>query len=384
MDPPSIHLIEENVDLFLKEKLSTDDAILTSVKTILDLVMRLLHFEWDCSRDQVTKSIENMIVRAEANLQKRYKEHREVGTRLFEILEELEKPWRIQLKLALLPDHGLLPSLQANDSAAQELLTYADWKTANIKWLCNSKFFAPSSCPKMQVGKHGVYDSAEHYMETVHKVWVAMTFADGHGALAPHCRTRGQAGGVGCCNNPLWPVSIHSTTITDFRCRTRGCPRLVEYSCRIKAHDALCGECAARSVANHLSGPGQNASTHVYDCKVKHVKSDGILYLVEFKSRNAPPTIHWRTTKRLSPPNLVAIVRVSAKGVSLKETDQIKWGEVTYHAHNRDEERRRLAGELAINISSIDEIDPDFFEEGSSVVVVRSTKQNMKTLFCLQ
>jgi hypothetical protein len=361
IEPPLIHLCEEVVYSFFKESRSNDDAILTAVKTVLDVVTRLLQFEWDCARDLVKEGLSNIIVSAEGFLQKRLKEHREVGSRLLEVLEDLEKPWRIKMRE--------LPQLSTGVDDTAQALTYADWKTANIKWLCNPRFFAPSCCPTMQVGKSGVYDSAKHYMETVHRLWVAMTFSDGHAALAPSCRSRGQAG-VGC-NNALWPVSaVSGHTVSSFRCRSNGCSRPVEFSCRIKSHDALCGECASRSVARHLAGPGPSASTHIYDCTIKLVASDGVLYLVDFKSRNPPPSIHWRTTKRLSPPNLVGIVRVRTKGASLSEKDQIKWGEVVYHGHDRDEERRRQKGDLAVNISTIDEVDPDFFEEGSFIVVV--------------
>jgi hypothetical protein len=373
VDPPFIHLIEEVVDAFFKDNPSSDDAILTDVKTVLDLVTRLLHFEWICSRDQVKEGISGIIVKAEGMLQKRVKEHREVGSRLLDVLEDLEKPWRLKMREQ--------PELSTAADYTTQILTYADWKTANVKWLCNPRFFAPSCCPTMQVGKSGVYDSAEHYMETIHRLWVAMTFADGHAALAPHCRTRGQAG-VGC-NNALWPVSASSAhaSLSNFRCRSSGCSRTVEFACRIKSHDALCGDCATRSVARHLGGPGQSASTHVYDCKVKHVQADGVLYLVNFKSRNPPPSIHWRTTKRLSPPNLVAIVQVRSKGAALNDSDRIKWGEIVYHGHNRDEDRRREAGDLAVNISSIEETDPDFFEEGAYVAVVSFAVSGMTCNF---
>jgi len=205
-------------------------------------------------------------------------------------------------------------------------------------------------------------------MDTIQSLWVAMTFSDGHAALAPHCRCRGQNG---TCNNALWPISSRSgRSVKNFQCRSNGCSRTVEFACRVPSHDALCGDCAARSVSRHLQGPGPKASTHVYDCKVKHVDPDGLIYLSELKSRNPPPNIHWRTTKRLSPPNLVGIVRVRSSGVPLSESDKIIWGEVGYHGHNRDEERRRLNGDLAINIASILPVNPDLFEENSNVVVV--------------
>lgn len=356
VDPPPIHLCDEVVQQFFKENRLSDDAILTSSKTVLDVVSRLLQFEWDCTKDVVKDSLENIILAAESNLKKKHKDHRDVGLRLSGALDDLEKPWRI--KMREIPD-------TAETTEDRQPLAPEDWKNANIKWLCNPSFFSPTCCPKMRVGASGVYDSADNYMETVYRLWVAMTFADGHSALAPHCRSRGQSGGG--CNNALWPIT---GSVGQARCRSRGCSKPVEFACRIKSHDALCSDCATRSVAQHLKGPGQSASTHVYDCKVKYVDPDGILYLNGFKSRNPPPNVHWRTSKRLSPPNLVGIVGTRSMGSPLNESDLVKWGEVVYHGHNRDEERRRQQGDLAINISSIVEIDPDFFEEHSSVAVV--------------
>jgi hypothetical protein len=120
-----------------------------------------------------------------------------------------------------------------------------------------------------------------------------------------------------------------------------------------------------------MGGPGPNASTHVYDCHVTSVKTDGVLYLGDFTSRNPPPkAIHWRTTKRLAPPNLVGIVRLQAGGSTLADSDSIKWGEVVYHGDYRNEERRRQNGELAVNMFSIIENDLDYFTEGCKIAVI--------------
>ena len=360
-DPPPIDLCQQVVSTFLKENTSGDEALGAS-KTVLDVVARLLQFEWDCTRDEVSKGLEKMLLGAESNLDKRNKEHRNVASQLMNVLEDLEKSWRIKIREL----HDIV-SPKANEQSLA--LTFADWKTADVKWLCNATFFAPTCCPKMQVGEKGVYDSSGHYLDTLHHLWVAMTFADGHAALAPHCRSRGQKGS---CNNALWPISKNSShAVNNLKCRTRGCTRPVKLSCRMVSHDALCGECAVQSITHHLQGPGPNASTHLYDCKVKHVDPDGIAYLRDFKSRNPPPSIHWSTTKRLSPPNLVGIVLVRTSCATISEHDKVLWGEVVYHGHNRDEGNRRQNGDLAVNISSIVDVDIDLFKENASVVVVR-------------
>ena len=360
-DPPHIDLCQQVVATFLKENAAGGADILGASKTVLDVVTRLLQFEWDCTREEVRGGLEKMIIGAESSLDKRNTEHRNVASRLMTLMDDLDKSWRIKLR-------EVNENFSSKSTAPSVALTFADWKTADIKWLCNSAFFAPTCCPKMQVGEKGAYESSDHYLDTIHHLWVAMTFADGHAALAPHCRSRGQKGS---CNNALWPISRHSAhSINNLKCRTRGCTRPVELSCRMVSHDALCGECAIRSIAHHLQGPGPNASTHMYDCRVQRIDPDGIVFLRDFKSRNPPPSIHWSTTKRLSPPNLVGIVLVPTSGATLRERDKVLWGEVVYHGHNRDEDRRRQNGELAINISSIVDVDNDLFVENSSVVVV--------------
>lgn len=206
-------------------------------------------------------------------------------------------------------------------------------------------------------------------MNCMLRLWVAMTFTDAHAAVAPHCRSRSQAS---FCGNALWPVSDSNQTVSGLHCRTRGCNNPVQFCCRIKSHDSLCGQCAARSIADHMGGPGLKASTHIYDCNVKYVDSDGIAFLTNFESRNPPQApIHWRTTKRLSSPNLVGVVALKSKGSSLSHDDLIKWGEIVYHGNPRDEDKRRQNGQLAINLSTVSsDFDPDYFEEGSFVAVI--------------
>lgn len=196
-----------------------------------------------------------------------------------------------------------------------------------------------------------------------------MTFFDGHAAFAPHCRARGNNGS---CGNALWPVAdSNSAHVASLHCRTRYCDRPVEYSCRYKGHDSLCATCASESISNHRGGPSNHASTHVYDAKIKRVDPDGVVFFDEFKSRNPPPTpIHWRTTKRLASPNLVGIVRLAANGCTLSESDSIAWGEIVPHGHQRDEDRQRQSGNIAVNMSAIVDFDPDLFERGSYVAII--------------
>lgn len=365
VDPPDIQEMQKVVKKFLENEANAsiaDDKVLTCVKTVKDAVTRALDFEWMCAQDSVRDGLSTIILLAEERLRKQQKEHRDVASSLMEILGDIEKPWRISVKDTAQPHD------EDGDTQENRIISYNDWQAPKMDWICNPDFFSPSRCPKM-IGQNGLYESPEDYMNCVLRLWIAMTFSEGHAALAPHCRSRGQSI---ACGNALWPVSDSSQNVSGLRCRTRGCKHSVEFCCRIKNHDSLCGICAAKSVQEHMGGPGQKASTHVYDCKVKYVDSDGVAFFTEFESRNPPQTqIHWRTTKRLSPPNLVGVVALKSKGNTLEMTDLIKWGEIVYHGYSRDEEKRRQNKQLAVNFSTIGtDFEPEYFEEGSYVAVI--------------
>ena len=132
----------------------------------------------------------------------------------------------------------------------------------------------------------GVYALSDEYMEIVTKTWVAMTFCDDFAGLSLQCQCCSKSGNS--CQQALWPVS-NTQAIGSVRCRTRSCNRLVEFACRMRNHDALCGNCMSQARINNRGSPGKKASTHVYDGRVDNVNdSDGRLYVSSFQSRNPP------------------------------------------------------------------------------------------------
>jgi hypothetical protein len=101
VDPPPIDPCKEVVGLFLDDQIrgdTSDDLVLTAVKTVSNALDRLLLFEWDVSREVVKNALSGIILLAEGKLRKAKKDHREVATSLMFALEEMEKPWRITLK----------------------------------------------------------------------------------------------------------------------------------------------------------------------------------------------------------------------------------------------------------------------------------------------
>jgi hypothetical protein len=152
---------------------------------------------------------------------------------------------------------------------------YGDWQSCTVEWLCHPQFFSPSACPIMKVGANGVYDSSEECMDTVLRLWIAMTFADGHSALASHCRSKGPNG---ACQKGIWPIHKKASQASaGLHCRTKNCDGHVRFACRFRNHDTLCASCASKSVEHHLEVPRPQSSTHVYDCTVSRLDPDGCI-----------------------------------------------------------------------------------------------------------
>jgi hypothetical protein len=57
------------------------------------------------------------------------------------------------------------------------------------------------------------------------------------------------------------------------------------------------------------------------------------------------------------------VVRTRSKGAILEERSLIKWGEVICHGMSQYEDQKRQQGKLAIDLSSIVDFDPDYFED---------------------
>ncbi|KAL7565650.1 hypothetical protein ACA910_019005 [Epithemia clementina (nom. ined.)] len=100
MEPPHIALLEAVVQRFLETETSPDkgnDPVLTAIKTVADALSRCLDFEWTGPHGKIRDAFSRVIVSAERSLRKQVKEHRHVSTRFMDMLEDIEKPWRIKL-----------------------------------------------------------------------------------------------------------------------------------------------------------------------------------------------------------------------------------------------------------------------------------------------
>ncbi|KAF1779378.1 P-loop containing nucleoside triphosphate hydrolase [Phytophthora cactorum] len=68
------------------------------------------------------------------------------------------------------------------------------------------------------------------------------------------------------------------------------------------------------------------------------------------QSWNCGSPIHWRTTKRLSSPNLIGIVRLANREASLRATDEIYWAEIIFQGKSFDEYKARERGRLTLRL----------------------------------
>jgi hypothetical protein len=362
LDPPPSNLCKRAVSTLLGKSKLSDDRVLKVTETVQNCTVRLMQFEWDEPREEVCAALTDILLLAEGVLRKQNKDHRQMSQSILKHVEDLERPWRILEKTYKQEDD----TMEMNDGEAK----YNAWQKGTIGWLSNADFFTPSLLPTMKIPGSkscGVYESKEDYINTVHRLWVGMTFVDGHSSLSPRCHSRGGKGGVSC-QQTLWPISGGSAT---FRCRTQHCNANAEFACRMKHHDALCGECARVAQTSLRGAPGPKASTHIYDGEIVSFDADGRLHIEALKSRNPPQRdIHWRSTKRLACPSLVAIVKLNSRGTNLKMTDLIYWGELTFHGRPQDEHSRRSNGEIMVNMMSITELDHGSFNPGDSVGVI--------------
>ena len=206
------------------------------------------------------------------------------------------------------------------------MITESKWKEADLAWLLQSKHFVPSMLPKFKTHSdvsQGLYDSNDDYFNVVLKLWVALTFGEGFEAIQPGCRSRD---GDRECGRTL----VFNSSSGSSHCFSKDCFNPVTFTCVSQFHDySLCSSCHRKKQDDLRGPPSNNSSTHLYDANCVSFRHDGTLFLDLVQSRKPPPSdrpIHWRTTKRLASPNLVAIVKVPFRGASLDTTAKIFWG----------------------------------------------------------
>ncbi|TPX59440.1 hypothetical protein PhCBS80983_g02469 [Powellomyces hirtus] len=302
VSPPLISDCQHALVCFLsllRGKASNQVQIVRVAETSMNVVNRLLKFQWPTDTDTIKKTIGEILSNLCTHLSIANPEHSSVMVKSMALINDLEKPWIIKTHL---PDE--LPE----DRSENEVVV-TDWTNANMAWLNDAQHFLPSALPKMRVpgdklGSDGVYRSPEQYFDVVLRIWVGLTFGEAWNTLQPVCK----------------------------------------YKDQLKGRMELCGV------------PSHQASTNLYDGVVRKVNWDGRIFVSRVRSRRPPQQgIHWRTTRRLTSPSLIGIVKLSGYGASLSPADKIIWGEIVLHDRQnpRDESNRRENGDLAISLFNL-------------------------------
>ncbi|KAE8908129.1 hypothetical protein PF003_g7469 [Phytophthora fragariae] len=315
IDPPPLPAISKAVTVLLSQLTETESSLdgnddtLEGVELVERVVARLLKFTWNLKRDDVKDALDEMIAQADSSLSIRVAAHRTIRSRLGTLLNEMEKSWIIKVKVREWTE------VESTEDALP------DWRHPTVAWLADYRNFQPTLLPKLQQARTSegrVYESTEEYFVTIVKLWIGMTFVEGNNALLPHCTVKM---GDKVCDQPLWPFPGKEKLLN---CKNSQCDRYATFLCAHRLHaKGYCSKCAAEYQQRLRGPPSKYASTHIYDGVISSVKYDGTISLEQIESRRPPLNpIHWRTTKRLSSPNLVGIVRLANREASLRATDE--------------------------------------------------------------
>ncbi|KAJ1548253.1 M-phase phosphoprotein 8, partial [Nowakowskiella sp. JEL0078] len=338
---------------------NNSNSLVHNVETAYNAILRLLKVSWDLEKPYVKSLMEEMLTSASDVLESKEKSQRDFRRKIEDCLDELDKPWLIKtLKQTKLSSSELV-SVSTELKAENVQNEYLLWRKPTVGWLSNTLMFQPNKLPIMKVPRpgnqshDGIYPSTEKYFETLIKLWIAITFTEGNSALVPHCRMKDKEKE---CGHVLWSVENKNDG------NSCNCGRPIKYACPNRFHNRnLCGTCAGKQQEQLRGPPGSHASTHIYDAHVQQVTYSGKIFLNEVASRRPPQApIHWRSTKRLCSPNLIAVIVLSSRGASIRTIDEIKWGEIAQHSNGGNdgkfEFKHREEGKLCITLFDFEDL----------------------------
>ncbi|KAJ3016332.1 UNVERIFIED_CONTAM: hypothetical protein HDU68_012270 [Siphonaria sp. JEL0065] len=351
IDPPPITEVVATFDVFFDQnnRSTSPEEIVKDVDLSLDVVNRLVKFLWQSDKNGVQDGLQSILCTASSCLTIKYPEHRKSSGKINDLIELLEKPWTVKV--------AEVPQSFGTSQLAIEPQSHFAWRQATVGWLGNASLFNPFELPKMHTPRgrgNGVYSSPQEYFDVVFPLMVAMTFEEGNSSLSPMCHA--MANGK-ACGKILRPIESFQPA-SGVQCMVNGCNYRVVLSCSDNRHNrGLCSAHAEQARALLLSGPGNQASTHIYDGFITKITFDGRMYMKEIASRRPPQKeIHWRTSKRLQAPNLVGLVRLSTKGAKLHNEQSIVWAEIVEHSRDSREDEYRKAGMLALSILQLGDV----------------------------
>eukprot|EP01038_Epipyxis_sp_PR26KG_P002142 gene2142-3042_t len=159
------------------------------------------------------------------------------------------------------------------------------------------------------------YENSDEYAIGLLRIWTLLSFYWGSGAVWPKCTHRTAGKDVVTCGEPMLCKVEFSIGCTSKLHSAGYCGKQSSWKCLRRDHDAYCDECLFKRQLLVVGSPGVHASTDIYDATVTAETSrrEGIVYFLSNLASRKPPQIppNWRTTYRLQPSVLVAIVKLS-------------------------------------------------------------------------
>ena len=256
--------------------------------------------------------------------------------------------------------------------AVAEGPVWTTWRTdPTVGWLMNGEWHQDVP-PLKEFYSNGLFE----YAETLLRTWTVLTFYWGSAALWPRCKHKVSKNGAdGCCDEPLL---CHVTDKRHLHCAERikrsglegPCGGEAAWACHRHYQQAVCKRCLGkRQTVCGGAGPTPSrpaptgASTDIYNAVVTREESRSIgtvFHLTKVESRKAPKVApNWRTSYRLQPSALVAVVKLSVYNEPLRREHSVHWAEVVQStAPTRQagsgppvhESRFRQEGKLALRL----------------------------------
>ena len=169
------------------------------------------------------------------------------------------------------------------------------------------------------------YETSEEYVETLTRVWTALTFYWGAGALWPTCHFKRDEN---ICGQPM----LYGCSGSGVFCSSRNCSSPAKWKCFHYGHDGICGSCLRHKQDDLLGSPSKHASTDVYDGLVtrESCRRDGNVFQISGLKSRKPPVIapNWSTSYRLPVAGLVAVIRLDAPHQPLSRKMKLQWAEL--------------------------------------------------------
>lgn len=227
------------------------------------------------------------------------------------------------------------------EGAHSDLPAWAAWSAdPTVGWLMSGSWH--QDVPALKETYEG---ELTEYAETLLRTWTVLTFYWGSAALWPKCKFKTKRNGAeGNCDEPLLfhSGSNHSRTCCEIVSKQgvkQPCDGRAEWACHKHYHQAVCQRCLGK-LQDILGGAGPvaakqpptGASTDIYNAVVsrEEARSVGtVFHLTQVASRK-PPFVppNWRTSYRLQPSALVAVVKLSVSNEPLRRDHTLHWAEV--------------------------------------------------------